>query len=86
MIQKMITNERHILNADLFTTGYGTHKYNVSFTGEWSDLDLITAVDKQLYNNPSEEQLKNYSHYGGNVKREKESNGVITAIVEVYYD
>ena len=86
MKKTVISNDRHILSADLFNSGFGTHHYKVSYTGEWEDLDLITAVDKGLYDNPTEEQLSTYGHYGGYVSEKTTKDGVTAAEVGVYYD
>lgn len=73
---------RKILSARKYESGSGTNKYDVEFEGEWSDMDLITAIDNGKYDNPTEEDLKP-NHYGGWVKRFSDDK---SAIVHVYYD
>lgn len=73
---------RKILSANRFATGYGTHKYDVKYEGEWSDMDLITAIDNRKWDNPTEEDLS-IGHFGGFVKRTSDDT---SAIVHVYYD
>lgn len=73
---------RKILSARCYESGNGTHKYDVEFEGEWSDMDLMTAIDNGKYDNPSEKDLT-ISHYGGCVKRFSDNK---SAIVHVYYD
>jgi len=79
---------RRILNTDLFFHACGTKKYKVKYQGEWSDMDLITAIDNGKYNNPTEDDLK-IGHYGGWVKRftnVPDEDGTLYAEVHVYYD
>lgn len=73
---------RRILNARRFETGFGTHKYDVKFEGEWSDMDLITAINNGKFDNPMKEDLVPH-HYGGYVKRFSDGK---SAMVSVYYD
>lgn len=73
---------RKILGANCYASGYGTHKYTVKYEGEWSDMDLITAVDNRKYDNPTEEDLT-VRHFGGWVNRNSDDK---YAIVHVYYD
>lgn len=77
--------ERKILAARMIATGYGTHKYDVKYQGEWEDMDLVTAIDNRVYDNPTPEQLS-ISHYGGYVKKIYEQDGITRAEVGVYYD
>lgn len=74
---------KKILEAHKFATGYGTDKYLVEYEGDWTDLELITAVDNRCYNNPTEEELKRINHYGGYVNRYSDG---MKAEVGVYYD
>lgn len=77
--------EKHILAVKLLETGCGTHKYDVKYTGEWKDEDLITAIDNQAYHNPTAEDLQ-ISHFGGYVEPVYTKEDVNRAIVGVYYD
>lgn len=77
---------REIINSDKYATGYGTHKYIIEYTGDWEDMELITALDNRKYKNPSPEDLT-ISHYGGYVKNKVDlGNGIKRAYVGVYYD
>lgn len=78
--------KRKIYKADLYYTGHGTHKFHCLFTGDWDEIDLITAVDNRVFDDPKEEDLK-ISHYGGVVKNYRvNGDGTQEAEVYVYYD
>lgn len=76
---------RKILTAVRFQSGYGTHKYDVKYTGEWSENELINAIDNGVYENPTDEELR-CNNYGGYVKEIYKRDGVTRAEVGVYYD
>ena len=76
---------RKILSTRLLKTGYGTHLYDVKYTGVWEDWELINAIDNHKYDNPSKEDLKG-SNYGGYVHKHYETAEITRATVGVYYD
>lgn len=77
---------RQILSADCYASGNGTHRYKVTYTGDWQNWELITAVDNQHWDNPTMNDLC-IGHYGGYVNDVHENeDGTKTARVGVYYD
>lgn len=82
--------EREILVMNLIDTGYGTHKYDVKYSGEWDDWALVNCVDTKKLK-PTEEEYEAYNqdcgmNYGGAVNRIYSKDGITRAIVAVYYD
>lgn len=85
-------SEREILTMNLTGTGYGTHHYDVKYTGEWTDWALINCTDEHIYK-PTDEQYEQYSkdaglNWGGHVQKvyTDEETGISRAEVDVYYD
>lgn len=81
-------DEKKIIDMHLVTSGCGTHKFYVEWTGEWEEIDLITAVDNRIVGRvPTDEDLKRACHFGGRIEDYKvRANGVQTGIVCVYFD
>lgn len=79
--------DRQLLAMNLYETGAGTHKYDVKYTGEWKDLELVNAVDNRCTKkNPTKEDLY-CSNFGGVVYKVHSSDeNVSRALVYVYYD
>lgn len=82
----MISNARKILTYRQYKSGEGTHHYDVKYTGEWEDWELINAVDTGKTDNPTREELTGNFNYGGYVERIYETEDVKRARVGVYYD
>lgn len=77
---------RKIIRADLFFSQCGTHKYHCLWTGDWEEIDLITAIDNRKFDNPTEEDLT-ISHFGGRIENYRvNQDGTQEGVVCVYYD
>lgn len=63
-----------IIKKNLISSGYGTHKYQVEWLGNYTDKELIDAVDGSTGN------------YGGYVEVMYSKSKHYKGIVGVYYD
>lgn len=66
--------EKKILSISPPQQGYGCYHYDVKYQGEWEDLELIRAVDKE--NSP----------FGGRVENIYSRDGIHRSEVICYYD
>ncbi len=86
MTKSIFDKPRKILVANLISNKNSIKKYDVEYTGEWEDWELITAIDNGVYDNPDKESLK-ICHYGGTViNLSSEVPDTKKALVSVYID
>lgn len=86
---------RKILKIEMYKSGYGTHHYYVTYTGEWDDKALINAVDCYNYSEEVQGEVTDEVHeqykdkkcnFGGYVELISNNDGVKKARLGVYYD
>lgn len=82
-----MSNDRQVLSIKQYEQGWGTAKYNVTWTGIWEEEDLVTAVDNRCYTkNPTPEDLT-IRHYGGYIGSNYiGEDGTHKGTVVVWYD
>lgn len=80
---------RQIIDVERFKTGHGTHYYNVTWRGNFTDKELIDVVDNKNFDPIEDESLIVGYNYGGIVTRFSDDVNVAdvhSGIVEVWYD
>ena len=77
------------VEATMYKTGCGTHRFKAKWFGKWTNQELINVIDNRrgaYTKNPTEKDLQ-CSNFGGTVTAyPPDITGITEGIVEVYYD